>query len=300
MGAVAAPVEGRLREAFAQARVRGFLHAVDLDSGREVGLDADEPVVLASVFKTAVLVELYRRAAAGDLEVTERVRVPAATRTAGPTGLSVMRDEAELSLRDLAQWMISVSDNTATDVLMRRLGPERVQATVEALGLAGTDVSATCEDILRVFVEDTGLSPEELKVPAPQLDPERLECNRSLDPAQTPNRSTPRQWAKLLRAIWLDEAAPAEACAEMRAIMKAQVWPHRLASGFGDGVVLGAKTGTLIGIRNEAGVVEYPDGCRYAVAVFTRSFDWLPWHQLGADLVIGTAARLAVEELRAG
>src|SRR5205807_3358787 len=127
--------EHRLREAFDAARVRGFLYAQDLDTGREVAYRADEPVVLASVFKVAVLVELYRRAAAGDLDVTERVRVPQATRTVGPTGLSVMRDDVELSLRDLAQLMISISDNTATDVLMTRVGPERIQAAVEAIGL---------------------------------------------------------------------------------------------------------------------------------------------------------------------
>jgi beta-lactamase class A len=289
-----------LDEIFTASRVRGFLYAQDLDSGREVAHNADEPVVLASVFKVAVLVELYRRAAVGDLDVTERIRVPASTRTIGPTGISVMRDDVELSLRDLAQLMISVSDNTATDVLMARLGADRVQATVDALGLEATDVRGDCAEILKIFAEDTGLSEAEWKQPAPKLDEARLEHNRSLDPRVTRNRSTPRQWAKLLRAIWLDEAAPPEACAEMRAIMKTQVWPHRLASGFGDGVSIGAKTGTLIGIRNEAGVVEFAEGGRYAVCVFTRSLDWLPWKQFQADLVIGTAARVAVGELRGG
>jgi len=306
-------VEGRLEEAFAGAGVRGFLHALDLESGRELAVNADQPVVLASVFKTAVLVELYRRAAAGDLELTERVKVPATTRTAGPTGLSVMRDDAELSLRDLAQWMMCVSDNTATDVVMRRLGPERVQATVEEeLGLTDTDVSWTCAEILKVFVDDLGLTAEELKQSPPPIDTSKLPSNRALDPHATGNRSTPRQWTKLLRGIWLDHLAPPELSAEMRAIMKTQVWPHRLSSAFGDGIVIGAKTGTLIGIRNEAGVVEYPDparrtggsagasgdGARYAVAVFTRSNSWLPWHQPAADAVIGTAAKLAIDHLR--
>lgn len=296
--AVAAGIEARLEEAFQQAGVQGFLHARDLGTGREAGINADEPVVLASVFKTAVLVELYRRAAAGDLDLTERVRVPATTRTNGPTGLSVMRDDAELSLRDLAQWMICVSDNTATDVVMRRLGPERVQATVEELGVEDTVVDWTCEEILKVFVEDLGLSEEELKQTPWPIDVNRLAANRALDPRVTHNRSTPRQWTKLLSGIWLDSFAPAELSAEMRAIMKTQVWPHRLSSAFGDGVVIGAKTGTLIGIRNEAGVVEYPDGGRYAVAVFTRSNAWLPVHQPAADAVIGSAAKLAIDHLR--
>src|SRR5579883_2360272 len=107
---------------------------------------------------------------------------------------------------------------------------------------------------------------------------------------------------KLLATIWQDQAATPAACAEMRRLLYSQVWPHRLRSGFGAGIRIGGKTGTLPGIKNEVGVVEYPDGCRYAVAVYTRStsvFEEEPTSSLrAADLAIGTAARLAVEELR--
>lgn len=259
--------------------------------------DADAPVVLASVFKVAVLVALYRARA----DVTERIRVPASTRTVGPTGLSVMRDEVELSLRDLAVLMITISDNTATDVLMARLGPDQVQSAVETLGLEETDVRATCAEILDVLRVDMGLPEDQWLDPNVELTWAMLDGNRSLDPRVARNRSTPREWAKLLRAIWLDEAAPPEACAEMRAILQGQYAPHRLATGFPDGVVIGSKTGTLTGgIRNEAGVVEYPHGGRYAVCVFTRSLDWKTRRLPEADRVIGTAARLAVDQLRAG
>lgn len=87
----------------------------------------------------------------------------------------------------------------------------------------------------------------------------------------------------MLQLIWDDAAAPAEACAEARRVLGLQVWPHRLASGFADldEVRTSGKTGTLVPtIRNEVGVVEYPDGGRYAV--------------------IGQAARLAVDWLRGG
>lgn len=251
--------------------------------------------MLASVFKIAVLAELY----GSHTDVTERIKVRAATRTVGPTGLSVMRDDVELSLRDLAVLMITVSDNTATDVLMARLGADRIQARVEALGLEQTDVRWSCAEILNTMRDDMGLTDEQWLDPATELTREMLDGNRSLDPLVAGNRSTPRQWAKLLRAIWVDEAAPAEACADMRSILKSQYAPHRLATGFPDGVAIGSKTGTLTGgIRNEAGVVEYPDGGRYAVCVFTRSLDWKTRRLPDADRVIGTAARTAVEELR--
>ena len=95
-------------------------------------------------------------------------------------------------------------------------------------------------------------------------------------------------------------AAPAEACSEVRRILGLQVWPHRLASGFADldDVRTSGKTGSLLILRNEIGVVEYPDGERYAVAVFTRSSS-LRSKNAPADAVIGKAARWAVDHLRA-
>jgi beta-lactamase class A len=128
------------------------------------------------------------------------------------------------------------------------------------------------------------------------IDPEELRKWRSLDPART-SRTTPAEMTKLLKLIWLDEAASAEACAEIRRIMALQVWPHRLTSGFPSGVTLAAKTGTLPGIRNEAGVVTYPDGSRYAVAVFTRAHTYVDRQPL-VDASIGKSAFAAVESLR--
>jgi beta-lactamase class A len=84
----------------------------------------------------------------------------------------------------------------------------------------------------------------------------------------------------------------------MRRLLSLQVWPHRLSSGFPyDDVRVSGKTGTLPTLRTEVGVVEYPDGGRYAVAVFTRSLVPVAV-QPEADAAIGTAARLAVEALR--
>ena len=101
-----------------------------------------------------------------------------------------------------------------------------------------------------------------------------------------------------LTALWTDAAAPAEACATARAIMAQQIWPHRLTSGFPGDVAIAAKTGTLPSWRNEAGVVTYPDGRRYAVAVFTRAHS-LAERQPRVDASIGRAAHAAVEHLRA-
>lgn len=261
----------RARRAFERAGASGRLHVVDVDAGaRGVELDAGAPVAMASVFKLPLLVALFREADAGEVDLRERLTVQGDG--AGLTGISQMRDPVEMSLRDLALAMISVSDCAAADALFDRVGQPAVQACLDGLGLSATSVDGCCRDMFAAV--------------------ERGE------PA--PGQTTPRDMTRLLTAIWTDAAASPGACAAMRQLLQLQVWPHRLASGFPSGdVSVGGKTGTLPGIRNEVGVVEYPDGARYAAAVFTVTDDTtatLP----EVDASIGAAARICVDALRGG
>ena len=286
------PVADALAASFARAGARGFVHAVDLDDGREVSLLPDEPVVTASTFKVAVLLELVLQAAEGTVFLTDRIRVPAKGRAPGPTGLSVWQDEVELSLRDLGSSMITVSDNCATDVVCEIVGLERVQARLEGMGLAATRIPYDCRGIFATAHEDLGGPFDAATMPPDEV----LAGLRMLDPAQT-DATTPRDMTELLGRIWRDEAGPSEACAEVRRVMGLQVWPHRLTAGFPAEVALAGKTGTLPSVFNEVAVVTYPDGGRYAVAVYTRSSSYSLRQPL-VDRAIGEAGRLAVDALR--
>jgi beta-lactamase class A len=277
-----------------RAQVDGWLHVVDIDGGAEVAVGADTPVALASAFKLVVLAALYRSADAGALDLRERRVVAAGTRTPGVTGVAALRDDAELSLRDLAQLMITVSDNAAADAVLERVGLGAVAAAIDDLGLAHTSVTQSCRAMHAALAEDlAGLGLSHAQALG---DPAALVRLRVLDP-ETTNRSTPRDMTALLAAIWRDEAAGARACAAMRRTLALQVWPHRLASGFpADDVAVAGKTGTLPPLRSEVGVVELPAGRRYAVAVFTRSRRRAVTDP-AADAAIGEAARLAVDAL---
>ncbi|MFE6056290.1 serine hydrolase [Kitasatospora sp. NPDC056446] len=275
--------------AFADAGVTGRLHARDLDTGAEIGLGADTAVSTSSVHKLCLLVTLYREAAAGRIDLTRHVDVPATGRTPGGTGLGAMLDAARLSLRDLAYLTVAVSDNTAADVLWDEIGLDTVNRTMADLGLTRTVAVHKVRDLIAALVEDTG--------PDSPVDPAVVARLRVLDPAFT-NHSTPRDMTALLAALWHGDACPGDHGAALRRLLGLQVWPHRLASGFPfDDVRVHGKTGTLPTLRHEVGVVEYPDGGRYALAVFTRAAATtitLP----AADAAIGTAARLAVDALR--
>ncbi len=215
---------GRLHAAFADAGVTGLLHAVDIDSGAQVGAGADQPVCTASVHKVCVLVTLHELAAAGEIDLTEQVECPPAGRTPGPTGLAAMLDPVRLSLRDAALLMMSVSDNTAADLLLRRVGLDAVNRTTARLGLTRTRAVYGFGEMLATMREDAGPAGTRALT-----DPHVLTRLRALDPART-NRSTPRDMTRLLTALWRDEACPPQYGAAMRRVMGLQsgrtAWPR--------------------------------------------------------------------------
>ncbi|GAA1028816.1 MULTISPECIES: serine hydrolase [Amycolatopsis] len=290
-------IRERIEAVFADAGAEGFLHAREIGvAGPEVSAGGDAPVVLASVFKIPVALAYAREVAAGRLDDTERTKVTARYRIGG-IGTAGCADDVEMSWRDLAHFMLTMSDNAATDVLYHRLGQETVDRVLADLGLARTRLIGCCEDLFASVIADLGGTPDsDLEALFSEATPEQMDKLSVRDPERTTS-STPREITTLLDAIWTDRAGEPEACERVRTIMAQQIWPHRLSSGFPSGVAIAAKTGTLPGIRNEAGVVTLGDGRRFAVAVFTRAHsleDRLP----AVDASIGAAARLAIDHLQ--
>jgi beta-lactamase class A len=293
-------------ELFDRAGCRGWLCVVEIDGDGKVCFGANELVVAASVFKVAVALEVFGQADAGRLDPRERVRVPPAKRTAGPTGLSVFADETEVSVRDLASLMLTISDNAATDVLIDLAGLNSIHVTLASLGLVRTVIPGPPRDELDSIGQDAGFSGwAELVQATANLPPHQMQAvdrlvleASALDPRRG-IRTTAREMATLLRLIWRDEAGPAAACAPVRQMMARQVTRQRLALGFPRrGVQVAAKSGSLLSvIRNEIGVITMPDGRRYAAAVFTRS-DQTQDNEHEINAAIGTAAARAVEGLR--
>lgn len=309
MRSTTSTASSRLRKLFAGAGCDASLHAVDVDGDGEVALDADAPVVSASVFKVAVALEFFRQGAAGELDTAERVRVDPRTSLGAPAGLSIFSDEVEVSLRDLAAAMLTVSDALATDVLLARVGVERVNELMRRLGFPQTVVVHGVKSMFDALAADCGFADWAAfaahpwdSVPADETARVlgRFGASSTCDPA-TANRTTARETTGLLRAIWRDEAAPPDACRAVRSLMGKQLQRERIARAFQEhDVRFSGKTGTFGGrFRNEAGVFELPDGGRYAVAVFARAHR-LYERKRDIDDAIGDAARLAVDELRAG
>jgi beta-lactamase class A len=287
-----AATAAQIEDALGKAGLDGCLHALDIGRGTELSYRGDELCAAASTGKVPILVALMRAVAAGDAALDERVIIEAGQRTDGPTGLSAMNFPAELALGDLAQLMISVSDNHATDIVLCR--PRQVTAAMRELGFSVTTLDETIGEELGRLSAARSTS---------ELDPR---------PEAAAWRTTPAEMCALLQSIWLDQAAPGELCARMRQILRSCVTSNGLDSRMPIAVQArtAAKTGTLFLVdreagvsliaRNEVGVLEFPDGGRYAVAVYTRQVGGNPLlRDPSASWAIGTTAQLAVGHLRA-
>jgi beta-lactamase class A len=276
-----------------------------LDGRQEVAVDADRSVVSASVFKVTVALVAETQFAEERLDPRERVTLRAARRTPGPIGFSLFRDDVEVSLGDLVVAMLTSSDNVATDALLDRMGIDTVNDACARIGLAHTVIADDLYTMVNSIGSDAGFRDwdamwEWAAQPHSQEDEDqvvrRIAAARALTPSRT-TRTSPRDMATLLRLIWSDSAGPPQACQRVRQLMSQQLTKHRLAAAFPPPARVAAKSGSLVGfVRNEIGVIEYPDGRGYAAAVFTRAHR--PWqNDVAINSAIGAAAAAAVTTL---
>jgi beta-lactamase class A len=112
------------------------LAATNLATGEEVARNAERSMPTASVFKLPLLVEVFRQAESGALDLDQRVTLRAEDVVMGSGILRDFEPGLRPTWRDLAMMMVIVSDNSATNLLLDKVGgPERVNATMRDLGL---------------------------------------------------------------------------------------------------------------------------------------------------------------------
>ncbi len=264
-------------------------------------------VAPASVMKIQIALAAERAIAHGTLDGQRRMLIQAKHRTPGPVGMSLMQDDVVISVRDLVITMLTISDNPATDELIGLVGLDAINELVRGLGLRQTRVTSDLRHALDAIAHDAGFPDyEALAAYEPTAHSalsqsqiqQRISRARALDP-RLGTSTTAHEMVLLLQAIWSDRAATADACRKVRAAMANQLTKARIASGFDSSVKVAAKSGALLGVvRNEVGVVTYPDGDSYAIAVFTRRAPDSNIDPALVDRAIGETARALVDELR--
>lgn len=259
---VTTEVQARVADIAASAGGVFGVAARSLHTGEEILINPDEPFNAASVIKLAIMVEVFRQAEEGLLNLETRVRLADTDKVGGSGILQVLSSGIELPVIDLVRLMIVVSDNTASNLLIDIVGADRVNETMRDLGFPGIVLR-------RKFMT------------VPVAKP-------------VPNSITPRDMTGLLEKIARGQVVSAWACGEMVRIMKQQQYndlipallpvpgdEDELLAGEMPRVEVAHKTGSVSRVRHDAGIVYVP-GCDYVITILTKE---LPRPRDGEDAI---------------
>jgi beta-lactamase class A len=209
----------------------------DLSTGEEFFLQENEVFAQASSIKIAVLANLYLQAQQAKLRLTDLYTVQASDLVPDSDimgGLSP--GVTRITLRDLATMMVAVSDNSATNVLIDRVGMNNVNAMLDGLGLPHTRLRRKMMDL------DAAKQGRE-------------------------NISTPREMMTLLAALYQGKVLNKESTADFFKVLSTNKdsWiPRDLPAD----IKIANKPGSLEGVRNDSGVV-WVEGRPYVICVMT-------------------------------
>ena len=256
---------------------RTSLYARHLPTGREIAIRADEPMNALSVIKIPVMVLAYRDAEAGTLDLDERYRIRPEDLRRGSGLLQTFAPGLEPTWRDLVTQMIITSDNTATDIMIARLGQERVNGMLSELGYEQTRLRATTGDLFRrVWVmadpANAALSHREVFERGFPSDAEASARTFRFegDAEEWLGSITAREIAGLLAQIHNAEVASRASSDEMIAILERQFYSSRLPRYIRFRASVAHKTGDWPPYAgNDVGILYY-EGGPTVIAVFTN------------------------------
>ncbi|MBE3555684.1 MAG: serine hydrolase [Firmicutes bacterium] len=218
-----------------------------LESGEAFQYDADQPCYAASVIKVPIMATVFHEAAVGHLTLEEKLIVREEDMVTGSGVLQHLTPGIALSIRDLVVLMIIESDNTATNLLIDRLGTQTIQQSMQQWGLQATQFHHKLQII-----------------PAVDTDAH--------------NTITAREMAIFLKRMAQGQVVSWNACRKMIEIMKWQKVNTGLPSllpvedrpvGAIPDWELAHKTGDVTGIEHDVGLLYVP-GHTFAIAVCVR------------------------------
>jgi beta-lactamase class A len=167
--------------------------------------------------------------------------------------------------------MIVISDNTATETVLKLVGKENVDAYMHKIGLTKTHVVMSIRDLFFDFLGvEEGLSSEELIAMAEEREPDRTSLAYS--DSEDNNVSTPYEMNLLMEKIFKAEVLTREACDKILEIMLKQQLNDRIPRFLPKGTRVAHKTGTLFpGLRNDSGIIYINENSHCAVTIFTKT-----------------------------
>jgi beta-lactamase class A len=292
------------------ARIAGFAQGVlglaarHLQTGAALGHRDAEFFPMASTVKVPIALTVLDMVDRGELDLQGPVAVePREMNPSGPLADEFLHPGVTLSVLNLLEPMITRSDNTATDVLLRLAGgPQGVARRLDRLGVAEVRPSRSIRDLLCVLY---GLAPPPPAVALRDVlraaAPEALAAMRAKAQDRNPlytddprDQATPRGMAELLRRLWQEDGVSHAASTTLLGIMgRTSTGLRRIAGRLPKGATVADKTGSAAGTTNDAGFITLPAGRgTMALVVFIKGSALAPADR---EDLIADAARCAYD-----
>lgn len=272
-------VKAQIEQAIVRARGDVGLAVKHLESGTEILVNADKTYPMASAYKLPVLIELYYQAAAGRLSLDERIDVAPGDIHIGSGTMVALFDPpgVQLNIRNLINMTMRVSDNSAADILLNRVGAKNVTDRMKALGLDSIRVDRST---LEMILDQSGLDYSRYgALPARQVRAmlDAIDSATAARANDTFNRtdkdtSKPSDMNRILEMLFKGQIVDRRTSDEIIDILKeCQTGTARIPGLLPPGTVVAHKTGTIGGSINDTGIVFLPfDAGHLAITVLMR------------------------------
>ena len=254
---------------------------VHLESGRRVSLNGTERFPMASTFKVPIAVQLLARVDKGEVKLDDMVKVEAKDLHPGSGTLSELFNKpgVALSVRNLLELMLLISDNSATDMVLRLAGgPEAVTNKMRTLGIDGINVNGSTAEMIAAWVgaklpPESEWSPEVFEKSFDAVKPEEQKEAAKHFNTDPRNTSTPVGMTDLLVKIYRKELHKADSAELLLDIMRrCKTGDARLKGILPANTEVAHKTGTIGGTTNDVGIITLPDNAGHvAISVFVKA-----------------------------
>jgi beta-lactamase class A len=231
---------------------------VDLDNGSFIDINGTATFASASTIKLPILVALFQEVDEGKIRLDDTIATKPEMIAKGSGDIQFQPIGTKFSIIDLATKMITVSDNTATNMLIERLGGK---------------------DSLNQRFRSWGLASTSMQNPLPDLN--------------GTNTTSPKDLAGLIGMITKGNIVTTQSRDRILDIMRNTVKDTLLPSGLGQGATIAHKTGDIASMVADVGLIESPTGKRYIAAVMVQRAN----NDNRAEALIGSISRLAYQQL---
>ena len=241
----AEPLPGRIAGLTKGLKGTVVLYAKNLSTGQEFGVAPDTRVRTASTIKLPILCALESLVAAGKVKWDERIVLKPEDKVSGSGVLASLEDHSELTVRNLAILMIVLSDNTATNLILDRIGADAVNGYLDTIGLAKTRANRKVRGDGTKLAAPSGWSKAGL-----------LEDNKRFGLGV----STPREMVRLLELLNDGKIVSPEASKDILEILKMQQDNSGIRRHTPDDIPVANKSGALDALRSDVGIVYTKNG----------------------------------------